>query len=141
MNLRYVIDVNILMSILISAKSQYISMLSLFEFILPEFAFTELNLYKNVIKEKTRLDEYQFREYVYTVFSLLNFTPTFIQTNDAIEKANQLCAKVDVKDVSYVSLSIDTDLPFLTRDFKLYKGLRKQGFKKIELFEDFLNRV
>jgi len=141
MNLRYVIDANILMSILISGKSQYINMLSLFDFILPEFAFAELNLYNKIVTQKTKLDEIQFRQYAYTVFSLIKFTPTFIQLDESIQFATKLCEKVDIKDISYVSLAIDTDLILLTRDEKLYKGLRKQGFKQVELFENFLNNI
>ncbi len=141
MNLRYVIDVNVLVSILISGKSQYINMLSLFDFILPEFAFVELNLYKNLVMQKTKLDENQFKNYAYTIFSLIKFMPTFIQQDKSIQFATKLCAKVDIKDVSYVSLAIDTNLMLLTRDDKLNKGLRKQGFKQIELFENFLNSI
>jgi predicted nucleic acid-binding protein len=141
MNLRYIIDANILMSILISGKSQYINMLSLFDFILPEFAFVELNLYKDVVIQKTKLDKIQFRQYAYTIFSLIKFSPTFIQQEKSIIQATKYCEKVDIKDVSYISLAIDTELILLTRDEKLYKGLRKQGFKQIELFENFLNNV
>lgn len=141
MKVRYIIDANILMSILISGKSQYINMLSLFNFMLPEFAFVELNLYKDVLIQKTKLDKIQFRQYAYTVFSLIKFMPTFIQQGDSIILASKLCEKVDIKDISYVSLAIDTDLILLTRDEKLYKGLRKQGFKQIELFENFLKNV
>jgi len=141
MNLRYVIDANVLMSILISGKSQYINLLSLFDFVLPEFAFVELNLYKNVIGKKKKLDDKQFRNYSYTVFSLINFIPTFIQEDKSVKQAAKFCEKIDIKDVSYVALSIDTDLILLTRDEKLYKGLQKQGFKKIELFENFLNTI
>ncbi len=141
MNLKYIIDANILMSILISGKSQYINMLSLFDFMLPEFAFVELNLYKDVVIQKTKLDKIQFRQYAYTVFSLIKFAPTFIQQEKSVKQATKLCEKVDIKDVSYVSLAIDTELILLTRDEKLYKGLRKQGFKQIELFENFLKNV
>jgi predicted nucleic acid-binding protein len=108
---------------------------------MPEFAFAELNLYREVVKQKTKLDEDQFRNYAYTVFSLIKFLPTFIQKDKSSQQAIKLCRKVDIKDVSYVSLAIDTDLILLTRDVKLYKGLQKQGFKQVELFEDFLNGI
>jgi len=121
MNLRYVIDVNVLMSILISGKSQYINIFSLFDFILPEFALVELNLYKDVVTQKTKLDENQFRQYAYTIFSLIRFLPTFIQKEKSIKNATKLCEKVDIKDVSYVSLAIDTDLILLTRDERLQR--------------------
>ena len=116
-------------------------MLSLFDFTLPEFAFAELNLYKSVIAQKKRLDDNQFRNYAYTIFSLIKFIPTFILQEQSVKEARELCEKVDIKDVSYVALSIDTDLILLTRDEKLFKGLQKQGFKKVELFTDFLNNI
>ena len=141
MNFKYVIDANVLMSILISGKSQYLNLLSLYDFVMPEFAFVELNLYKEVVTQKTKLDEEQFRNYAYTVFSLITFLPTFIQKDKSSQQAIKLCDKVDIKDVSYVSLAIDTDLKLLTRDVKLYKGLQKQGFKQVELFENFLNSI
>ena len=141
MNFRYIADANVLMSILISGKAQYINMLSLFNFIIPEFAFVELNLYKEIIFNKTKLDENQFRQYAYTVFSLISFVPSFLQQDSSIKQANKLCKKVDIKDLSYVTLSIDTDLYLLTRDIQLYKGLRKQGYRKIELFENLLKRL
>ncbi|MBI4646317.1 MAG: DNA-binding protein [Bacteroidia bacterium] len=141
MNFRYIADANVLMSILISGKAQYVNMLSLFNFIMPEFAFVELNLYKEVICKKTKLDKNQFRQYAYTVFSLISFVPSFIQQDSSIERATKFCKKVDIKDLSYVTLSIDTDLFLLTRDIKLYKGLRKQGYRKIELFENFLKKL
>jgi len=141
MNFKYVIDANVLMSILISGKSQYLNLLSLYDFVMPEFAFVELNLYKEVVTQKTKLDEEQFRNYAYTVFSLITFLPTFIQKDKSSQQAIKLCDKVDIKDVSYVSLAIDAELKLLTRDVKLYKGLQKQGFKKVELFENFLNSI
>lgn len=141
MKFRYVIDANVLMSILISGKSQYVNLLSLFDFVMPEFAFVELNLYDDVIRKKTKLDENQFREFAYTVFAMIKFFPTFIQKDKSIQQAVKLCDRVDIKDVSYVSLAIDADLILLTRDVKLYNGLKKQGFRQVTLFEDFLNGI
>lgn len=43
-----------------------------------------------------------------------------------------------MKDISYVSLAMQLDLLLLTRDNPLHEGLRKQGFKKVMLFDDFL---
>lgn len=141
MNLQYVADANVLMSILISGKPHYINMLSLFKFIVPEFAFVELNFYKEIILSRTKLNNTQFRQYTYSIFSLISFVPSFIQEEKSIKKATELCKKTDLKDICYVSLSIDTDLYLLTRDIALFKGLRKHGYRKVELFENFLKRL
>ncbi len=65
--------------------------------------------------------------------------PSVVLSKKSIEASNKLCENVDIKDISFVALSIQTGLPLLTRDEKLYKGLRKQGYKNILLFEVFLN--
>ena len=56
-------------------------------------------------------------------------------------KSAVLLEKMDMKDLSYVALAMQIDLPLLTRDTALYEGLRKQGFRKTVLFEDFLKNL
>ncbi len=72
------IDTNIVMSMLISGKSQYIKLLSYFDFVFPQYLLTELDEYKGIVKEKTKLDEEQFQKYILTVFSLLTVIPSII---------------------------------------------------------------
>ncbi len=49
----YIIDANVLMSILISGKSIYKPLLNYYNFILPEFALVEIDKYNEIIFEKT----------------------------------------------------------------------------------------
>ncbi len=137
----YIADANVLMSILISGKSQYINTLHFFKFYVPEFAIIELNLYKNVILEKTRLDKMQFRDFAYNIFTRLNFIPEFILQENSILQAKKLCKNVDIKDTNYVALAIDMNLTLLTRDIQLYKGLRKKKFKDVMLFNEFIYNI
>jgi len=58
-----------------------------------------------------------------------------------LKAATDLTKDVDFNDVWFVALSIEYDLVLLTRDEKLYKGLTKKGFKKVELFDMFLRRL
>lgn len=58
----FVIDANVLMSILISGKAGYRPILSLTNFVLPDFAFVEIEKYKSTLKSKTRLSAIQFTE-------------------------------------------------------------------------------
>jgi predicted nucleic acid-binding protein len=55
--------------------------------------------------------------------------------------ASKMLEKIDPKDIQYLGLSLQLDLILLTRDKPLYKGLRKQGYRKVILFEDFLKGV
>ena len=64
----YVIDTNIVMSMLISGKSQYLKLLTYFNFVFPQYLLMELDEYKGLILEKTKLDEQQLQKYILTVF-------------------------------------------------------------------------
>ena len=46
---------------------------------------------------------------------------------------------IDLNDTAYVALAMQLELPLLTRDKILFEGLKKQGFRKVLLFKDFLN--
>ncbi len=55
--------------------------------------------------------------------------------------ANNLCENIDIKDISFVALSIDMNLKLLTRDEQLYNGLKRKKYKEIMLFKDFLSQL
>ena len=135
----YVLDTNIVMSMLISGKSHYLKLLSFFNFIFPQYLLIELEEYQNIIKQKTKFDEQQLKKYTYKLFSLMTVIPSVILSKNTIDKAKKLCENVDIKDISFVALSIETGLILLTRDKKLYNGLRKKGFRQIMLFENFVS--
>lgn len=137
----FVIDANVLMSILISGRAGYKPIVSFNNFILPDFALVEVEKYKNVLRKKTKLSESQFNEWTYFIFSNITILPQYLLKQDTLAKSEKLLEKIDMKDISYVALSIQLDLPLLTRDKPLLEGLKKQGFKKAMLFEDFLKTL
>jgi predicted nucleic acid-binding protein len=75
---------------------------------------------------------------------LLRFFPTdtqYVLAQDSLIKSQRLLEKIDLKDISYVALAMQLDLILLTRDNLLHEGLRKQGFRKVMLFDDFLKTL
>lgn len=137
----YVLDANILMSILISGRADYKPLLTYFNFLLPDFVTVEVEKYSHVIKQKSRLNESELLQWTYFVFSQLTILPQYVLQNESLSKAEKLLTNVDLKDVTYVALAMQLDLPLLTRDKVLFNGLRKQGFRKVQIFEDFLNKI
>lgn len=137
----YVLDANILMSILISGRADYKPLLTYFNFLLPDFVTVEVEKYSPVIKQKSRLNESELLQWTYFVFSQLTILPQYVLQNESLSKAEKLLTNVDLKDVTYVALAMQLDLPLLTRDKALFNGLRKQGFRKVQMFEDFLNKI
>ena len=61
--MNFVIDANILMSMLISGKASYKPLLSYYDFILPDFVLIEIEKYKNVLKSKTKMQESDFLQW------------------------------------------------------------------------------
>ncbi len=139
--MNFVIDANILMSILISGKASYKPLLTYYNFILPDFVLVELEKHKEVLKSKTKMTEVDFLKWSYYVFSQITILPNYILSLEGIEKSEKLLKKIDLKDMTYVALAMQLNLPLLTRDKLLYEGLRKQKFKKVILFEEFLQTL
>lgn len=71
----FVIDANILLSILISGKAAYRPILQNYNFITPDFALIEIDKYSNVIYEKTKLTPSQFINWSYLYSQILQFYP------------------------------------------------------------------
>ncbi len=137
----YVIDANVLMSIVISGKSIYRPLLSYYNFILPEFALAEIDKYKEVIFEKSKMQRNELINFSYSVFSEITILPNYIFDVQIMGKAIDLTKDIDIKDVGYIALSMQLDLPLLTRDKKLISGTKKRKYKNVILFDDFLRGI
>ncbi len=137
----FVIDANILMSVLISGKASYRPLLTYYNFILPDFVLVEVEKYKHILRSKTKMQDDDFLQWTYFVFSQITVLPQYALSEESLEKSKKLLDKIDLKDATYVALAMQLDLPLLTRDNPLYEGLRKQGFRKVILFEDFLRTL
>ena len=135
----FVLDANVLMGILISGKSGQKPILTLNNFILPDFAFIEVDKYKDILLTKTKMSNAQFVDWTYFVFSEVTFLPHYVLEKDILHKTEMLLNTIDLNDTAYVALAMQLELPLLTRDKILFEGLKKQGFRKVLLFKDFLN--
>jgi predicted nucleic acid-binding protein len=93
------------------------------------------------LRSKTKLSATQFTQWTYFVFSQLIILPQYVLAQDSLIKSQRLLEKIDLKDISYVALAMQLDLILLTRDNLLHEGLRKQGFRKVMLFDDFLKTL
>lgn len=51
----FVMDANILMSILMSGRSSYRPILTYYRFFLPDFVLTEVDKYKDTLFQKTKM--------------------------------------------------------------------------------------
>ena len=137
----YIVDANVLMSILISGKAIYRTLLKEYVFLSSDFAFLEIDKYQKVILQKAKLDSNSLKHFSYFVFSSVHFLPSYVIDEAVKEKAVNLVGDVDIKDISYVALSMQLNLTLLTRDQVLHDGLRKKGFRNIQMFDEFLRNA
>ena len=137
----YIIDTNILMSILISGKSSYKPIVMFNRFVTIDYIFKEIDEYKERIFDKSKLERNQLVEYTNQILSRITVLPRYVVSEVNIRKATDLTKDIDFNDVWFIALSLEYDLTLLTRDEKLYNGLTKKGFKKIMLFDQFLKML
>ena len=86
----FVVDANVLISILISGKASYKLILSYIDLFTPDFALEEIEKYKAVIFEKTRLDPGELRYFTFHIFNEIAVVPSFVISDEAIAKATEL---------------------------------------------------
>jgi len=134
----YVLDTNVIMSMLISGKSSYKPIVMFNRFVTIDYLFNEIDEYKMTIFEKTKLERNQLIEYTNQILSKVTVLPRYVVNDENLKKAATLTRDIDFDDVWFVALSLEYNLTLLTRDEKLFKGLRKKGFEKIMLFDHFL---
>jgi predicted nucleic acid-binding protein len=135
----FVVDANVLISVLISGKASYKLILSFLDLFTPDFALEEIEKYRPVIFEKTKLTPDELRNFTLHIFNEVAVVPNLVISDEALTKATELASDIDIKDVSYIALAIQLDLILLTRDKKLMQGLKRKGFRKVMLFEDLLS--
>jgi predicted nucleic acid-binding protein len=85
----FVIDANVLISMLISGKAMYRGLLKDYTFISSDFALVEIEKYHNLIRQKTRLDVDTFHQFSYYVFSNVHFMPSYLIQNQVKDKAKK----------------------------------------------------
>lgn len=130
-----VIDANILISGILNPYSQLsefiLSKNPKIDFVIPEYAIEEINAHKQRICKQSKTSLNQFEQVLEIFLScILCFSTEAVKNSDIIS-ADNLVADIDTKDIWYVALVIALDAILWTGDMKLYRGLRRKGFKKI----------
>lgn len=135
---QYILDANVLFSGVISQKPMYRAMFDGNVFYTPDFVLAELNNYRRVFLKKSAIKGADIKEFTLFLFSRIIVVPDYIITPESYGQAEELVADIDPKDVAYVALSIELEATLLTRDKVLYDGLRRKGYSRIQLFNDFV---
>jgi len=137
--MNYIIDFNILFSSMLSGKSFYKTLFRNNNFYTPDFIFVELQKYESQIIDNTKLELEQLISYSKFLFNHLKVFPNLVITIKSKQYAFDLIKDINLKDITYLALSIELEIPLITRDEILFNGLRKKRYKNVILFTDFIN--
>ena len=89
----------------------------------------------------SKLEENDLLELLYFVIKHINFVNEAQISDENWKKARILTQDIDVKDISFVALSLETDAYFWTGDKVLHEGLKAKGFEKVVSTTDLLKMV
>ena len=137
----YVIDANVLISMLITGRASYYTLAKQFRFYIPSYALSELDEYQEVVFEQSRLQPVEVRDFARRLFFYLRMIPSLAIDAEYRERAETLTKYIDPKDQEYIALALQLDAVLLSRDKPLVTGVRKKGFRKVMLFNEFLKVV
>ncbi len=93
--------------------------------------YVELFDKKEKIKKYTKLSEVELLELLYLLIKQIDFINESQISQNSWKQAEYLTKDIDVKDVSFVALTVETNGILWTGDKKLIKGLRSKNFNRI----------
>jgi predicted nucleic acid-binding protein len=138
---RYVIDANVLFSAFISGKSVYRLLFSEYTIYLPDFAFLEIEKYKQRILKKTKLSEQEFQEFVLKLLINVTVIPNLLISQRSLKDAYELCKGIDEKDTVYIAVALEFDVTLITSDKTLFTGLKERNFTQVILLKDVIDTL
>jgi len=133
----YILDVNVIFSMLLGSSKIYDELFSKHTFYVPDFALKEIESYKDMLLAKTKLSSQKLKEFTVILFSRLVVIPNYLISEQSIKQAYQLCKDIDEKDTMYIALSIEFGFPLVTRDKKLYNGLKDNELCTVVMLDKF----
>ncbi|ETR68493.1 MAG: nucleotide-binding protein, PIN domain protein [Candidatus Magnetoglobus multicellularis str. Araruama] len=138
---KYVIDANVLFSAFISGKNVYDILFSTYKIFVPDFAFLELEKYKQRILKKTKLSELDLQIFVLRLFNNITVIPNLLISKRSLHRGYEVCKEIDEKDTVYIAAAIELNIDLITSDKKLYNYLQSHGFSQIVLLGDVINTL
>lgn len=138
--MKIVIDTNILISTLMSSDGVVgtflLKDLREIEKYSCYYLYVEVFDKKDKIIRYSGLKEKEVLELLYLILKKIQFINESQITKSSWDKAKKLTKDVDVKDVSFVALTIEIGAKLWTGDKKLHQGLRKKGFMDVVNLEE-----
>ena len=103
--------------------------------------YVELFDKKEKILKYTKIPEGEFLELLYIVLKRIDFINENQISKESWDQAVELTEGIDIKDVSFVALTIETNGILWTGDKKLHQGLKEKGFERVTNLDELRKLV
>jgi predicted nucleic acid-binding protein len=103
--------------------------------------YVELFDKKEKIVRYSKIPESELLELLYLVLKKIQFINEYQISQVSWNKALELTEGIDVKDVSFVALTIESNGILWTGDKKLHTGLKAKGFTSVCLLEELQEKL
>jgi len=136
--MRLILDSNILISALIrDSKTREIILKSGFEFFHPRIAIENLNKYKELIIQKSGLDELEYEIILKEMVSRIALIDNAVFL-DKLKEANRIMDKIDIEDVVFIALALSIQNDGIWTDDSHFQKQKKIKIYRTEDIVDIL---
>jgi predicted nucleic acid-binding protein len=97
-------------------------------FFSPNYLIYEIYNHKEKLIKLSKFPETQFYIYFNSIIERIRFIPLNMISLINRQKSYDICRDTDLKDIPFVALSLELNLPLWTGDKKLISGLIEKGF-------------
>ena len=80
---RFIIDANVLYSMFISGRREYLKLIKRVKLLTPDYAMTELQEHQELILSKTKLEKAELANYSLDILNDILVVPNFLVTNQS----------------------------------------------------------
>ena len=140
-----IVDTNILISACLKPEGKISRLLNTannkIDFLIPEFALSELNDHLARITEQTNTDSDLFLLNLSVIVEKAVIYPDHSVSNQDLTSAEKLTKNIDIDDTIFVAFAIAMDSLLWTGDLKLYRALKKKKFNQVLLTRDLENII
>ena len=135
----FVIDTNIIFSALLkNSAARKIILSDTFDLFVPEFLFTEIIKYEEVILKKAGMEKENLELLLLLLQSHISVIP-FKMFFDFLEAAEKEMEKIDMKDAPFIALALKLKIPIWSNDLHFKKQKKVVSFNTAEIISDFLS--
>ena len=135
----FVIDTNIIFSALLkNSAARKIILSDTFDLFVPEFLFTEIIKYEEVILKKAGMEKENLELLLLLLQSHVSVIPFKIFI-DFLEAAEEEMEKIDMNDAPFIALALKLKIPIWSNDLHFKKQRKVESFNTAEIISAFLS--